>query len=197
MRLTLICAALFAITSSALAQPDFLKEIVEEATNGKSRSNDLEGGIWEYKVVTRTKEKATKLVGKLRLKDGAAFDVVDSATGELAVGDGQTPDEGGTFPFGIRPPTGPKLGVLERVAEGNRGGDRVGDVTYQRVKNSTTAKPKVSFVFDTDDKHPLSGEAMVRNNPKRDGDVWRGTYYQRLHDGKKRRWNFELRFIED
>lgn len=197
MRLVLICATLFAIAPTVLAQPAFLKGVVEEATGGSTRGNDLEGGIWEYKVVNRTKDKTTKLVGKLRLKDGAAFDVIDSAKGELAGDGGEAPDEGGTFPFGIRAPSAPRLGVLDRVAEGNRGGDRIGDVTYQRVKNSKTAKPKVSFKFDTDDKHPLSGEAMVRNNPERDGDVWRGTYYQRLNDGKKRRWNFELRFIED
>lgn len=192
---TYLALALFAV--DAAAQPDFLKEAIGGSGN---RRNDLEGGIWEYKVLQRSGDKKTVLVGKLRLRDSAAFDVKGSAKGELAdaaLKNVESPDEGGTFPFGIRPPTPENLGVLDRVAEGNRGGDRIADVTYQRSRNSTAATPKVTFRFDTDDDHPLSGEARVKYDTRHGGGVWRGSYYAVGDDGKKKRWNFELRFIED
>lgn len=198
--LLLCCIALTPLTT--VAQPGFLKDAIEGATGGAERRNDLEGGIWEYKVRARTGQKETVLVGKIRIKDSAAFDVPGSAKGSLLseannANGVETPDEGGTFPFGIKPPTPANLGVLDRIAEGNRGGDRVADITYVKSRNSTNATPKVVFEFDTDDEHPLSGEAQAKFDTKHGGKVWRGSYYAVQPDGKKKRWNFELRFIED
>lgn len=193
---------LLATPDATMAQPGFLKDAVDGATGGADRRNDLEGGIWEYKVLARTGQKETMLVGKLRLKDSAAFDVAGSAKGKLLSDTNnanrvETPDEGGAFPFGIKAPTSQRLGIRDRIAEGNRGGDRIADVTYKKSRNSTNATPKVTFEFDTDDQHPLSGEAQVKYDTKNGGGVWRGSYYERTAEGKKRRWNFELRFIED
>ncbi|QDT70456.1 hypothetical protein MalM25_34040 [Planctomycetes bacterium MalM25] len=197
MRLATLLGCLVSLTPfTALAQPGFLKDAIDSATGGAERRNDLEGGIWEYKVVQRTGQKKTVLQGKVRIRDEAAFDVAGSAKGDLLNEAGiEAPDEGGSFPFGIKPPT--NLGVLDRVAEGNRGGDRIADITYKRARNSTTATPKVTFRFDTDDEHPLSGEALVKYDTRNGGGVWRGSYYAVQPDGKKKRWNFELRFIED
>lgn len=190
-------AACSLLTLPTAAQPPILKDIVEQATGGEPR-NDLEGGIWEYKVLERAGTRATVLTGKLRIKESAAFDVPGSAEGKLLDGAKEgTLDEGGSFPFGIKPPTPERLGILDRVAESNRGGDRIADVTYEQSRNSTTAAPKVTMNFDTDDKHPLSGEALVKFDVRKGGGVWRGVYYERTADGKKKRWNFELRFIED
>lgn len=194
LALLLALAAGASGASFAVAQPGILKEALGDAGGGVRR-NDLEGGIWEYKVLKRSGDKATVLVGKIRIKDSAAFDVDGSAEGELV--DAGTLDEGGTFPGGIKPPTPKRLGILDRVAEGNRGGERIADVKYEKSRNSTNATPKVTFLFDIDDKHPLSGEAQVKFDNKHGGEVWRGAYYERTEDGKKKRWNFELRFVED
>lgn len=138
------------------------------------------------------------LVGKVRIKQGAAFDVVGSAEGRLLDNAGGATDQDGKPTLGgIKPPTLPKLGVLDRIAEGNRGGDRIGDVTYKKSRNSTAAAPKVTFEFDTDDKHPLSGEAQVKLDTRSGSDVWRGSYYEQTDGKKKTKWAFELRFIED
>ena len=82
-------------------------------------------------------------------------------------------------------------------ASPNRGGDRIGDINYQKSNNSTNATPKVTFRFDADDKHPLTGEANVKYDTRGGGGVWRGTYVEKLADGGKERWTFELRAIED
>lgn len=187
--------------ADAGAQPAMLRGLVEEATGGGSRRNDIEGGVWEYKVIERRGDKATVLVGKIRVKESAAFDVAGSAKGSLLNQRGGAEDEaapagsGRRLPFGMPEP--PKLGVLDRIGESNRGGERIGDINYSKSNNSTNATPKVSFRFDTDDEHPLSGEANVKYDTRGGGGVWRGTYTEKLADGKKERWKFELRAIED
>ncbi len=189
----------FTLEASLLAQPGPLGKALEEATGGSAnRRNDLEGGIWEYKVISKKGDKETVLVGKIRIKESAAFDVSDSAKGSLLDernGNGQA--EAQPSPFGNMTSKGSKrLGIVDRIAEGNRGGERIGDINYERSSNSTTATPKVSFKFDRDDDHILSGDANVKYDTRGGGGVWRGTYYERHEDGKTK-WTFELRAIED
>lgn len=199
----LLATALLLVSApapEANAQPGVIKNLVEEATGGGARRNDLEGGIWEYKVIERRGDKATVLTGKIRIKESAAFDVSGSAKGSLLEqrggGDaGADKPNGSKLPFGLSEP--PRLGVLDRISESNRGGDRIGDINYQRSNNSTNATPKVTFRFDADDEHPLTGEANVKYDTRGGGGVWRGTYVERLPSGDKERWTFELRAIED
>lgn len=196
---TTVLASLAAVLV-ADAQPRIVRDLVEESTGGGSRRNDLEGGIWEYKVIERRGDKATVLMGKIRIKESAAFDVAGSAKGSLLDERGVAAEGGGggestPRPFGLSSP--PRLGVLDRISESNRGGDRIGDINYQKSNNSTGATPKVTFRFDADDEHPLTGEANVKYDTRGGGGVWRGTYVEKLADGKKERWTFELRAIED
>lgn len=194
----LTIATLVAAACPAEAQRVGLREALGDRGGSGIRRNDLEGGIWEYKVIGRTGDKETVLVGKVRIKDNAAFDVPGSAKGKLLDDqDKGTLDEGGAFPFGVKPPTAKRLGVLDRVAEGNRGGDRIADITYEKSRNSTSATPKVTFQFDADDEHPLSGEAQVKFDTRHRGGVWRGSYYELTDEGKKKRWNFEMRQVEN
>lgn len=165
----------------------------ESGANPLADRNDLEGGIWEYKVLKRNSDKTSMLVGKIRIKQSAAFDVPGSAKGELL---GEVESEGpGGAAFGPNSP--PRLGVLDRITESNRGGDRIGDINYEKSRNSTSATPKVTFRFDKDDAHILSGEANVKYDTRGGGGVWRGSYNEVTPDNEKRRWTFELRFIED
>ena len=197
---------IFAVASPAVAQPPIIGELLNKdgGSNPLADRNDLEGGIWEYKVIERTGDKKTMLIGKIRIKDSAAFDVSGSAKGELLDQAEQDETEqngeqasGSKLPFGLEKPDLPRLGVLDQIAESNRGGDRIGDINYQRSRNSTSATPKVKFRFDADDSHILTGDANVKYDTRGGGGVWRGTYVEKLPDKKKRRWTFELRFIED
>ncbi|MEO1498385.1 MAG: hypothetical protein AAFV43_14670 [Planctomycetota bacterium] len=198
--LALPFVALTVVATPAFAQPGVLRGLVEEATGGGAKRNDLEGGIWEYKVIERRGDKATVLSGKLRVKQSAAFDVAGSAKGSLLDERQSAASEAAGQPTPERRfnlPKQPKLGVLDRIGESNRGGDRIGDINYQKSNNSTNATPKVTFRFDADDEHPLTGEANVKYDTRGGGGVWRGTYDEKLADGGKERWTFELRAIED
>lgn len=196
LTLAILSAATLCLQANSVAQPGRLKAAArgEAANDAHGGRNDFEGGVWEFKIIERTDEKETALVGKFRVKNNAAFDIPGSTEGKLV--DEGTLDEGGAFPGGIKPPTPKRLGILDRTAEDNRGGDRIGDVQYEKSRNSTKATPKATFLFDTDDKHPLSGEAQVKLDNQNGGGIWRGAYYEKK-DGKKVRWNFELRSIED
>ena len=198
IRVPFLAALLLAGASAALGQPPIVGGLLDKVGEQADRRNDLEGGIWEYKVLER-RGNATVMVGKVRIKQSAAFDVAGSAKGSLLKERGEAAeetDEGPSLPFGIKPPSPPKLGVLDQISESNRGGDRIGDINYEKSRNSTNATPKVSFRFDTDDEHPLSGVANVKYDTRGGGGVWRGTYVEQTADGKQR-WKFELRFIED
>lgn len=204
--LLLPLAAAFA--SAAPAQPGFLKEAVEEATGGSSnRRNDLEGGIWEFKVLDQ-KSRDTMLVGKVRIKDSAAFDVAGSAKGRLlddAEASEAADSEAPSGPFGRTPPfarslqSPQKLGVLDRVAEGNRGGERIADINYDRTNTRSSGQraKQITMLFDRDDEHPLSGDVRLTYDTRNRTGVWRGTYYEELEGGKKKKWLFELRLVED
>ena len=198
LALTLIIG--FSFEATLLAQPGPLGKAIEEATGGSpNRRNDLEGGIWEYKVIKRSGDKETVLVGKIRIKESAAFDVSGSASGSLLKDRSKNENEenDAPVPFLKKKTSGPKrLGVMDRIAEGNRGGERIGDINYERSSNSTSTTPKVSFKFDLDDDHILSGDANVKYDTRGGGGVWRGVYYER-HDKDKTKWTFELRAIED
>lgn len=200
-RLLFTLAALVA-APVAQAKPPIAGGLLERVGDQANARNDLEGGIWEYKVIERTGDRNTVMVGKLRIKQSAAFDVPGSASGSL-IDDGPEGEQAGAggppLPFGSgsKPGRQPRLGVLDRISESNRGGERIADLNYEKSRNSTNATPKVTFRFDTDDDHPLSGDANVKYDTRGGGGVWRGTYTEKKADGKKTRWKFELRFIED
>ncbi len=187
--LSFVCLVLMmGLSVEAKAQPGSIRGLAENLRDSVEGRNDIEGGIWEYKVRERSGDKATVLVGKFRVKESAAFDVPGSAKGSLLTEE-KGADEGSS--------SRPRLGVLDRITESNRGGERIGDINYKRSNNSTNATPKVSFVFDTDDDHPLSGTAQAKYDTRHGGGVWRGTYVEQRDDGKKKRWTFELRKVED
>jgi hypothetical protein len=198
-RLALLTLATLSGFSSA--QPPVLRDLAEGIADQVSQRNDIEGGVWEYKVLERSGDKTTILVGKFRVDGAAAFDVPGSAEGAMldekgvAGGGAQAGQAGG--PFGLKLPAPPRLGALDQLAEVGRGGDRIGDIVYQKSRNSTNATPKVTIRFDTDDKHPLSGEANMKLDTRHGGGVWRGSYVEQPKQGKKRRWGMELRLIED
>ena len=193
----LCCLMLMLAPVCAAGQPPGLGAVLDKAGDQVNSRNDLEGGIWEYKVIER-RGTMSVLVGKVRIKQSAAFDVPGSAKGSMIEeSDAEEPDDGPPLPFGKKGSSTRRLGVLDQITESNRGGDRIGDVNYEKSRNSTNATPKVSFRFDTDDEHPLSGEANVKYDTRNGGGVWRGYYDQELEDGKNERWKFELRFIED
>ncbi len=186
--LAFVCLVLIVgFSCKANAQPGSIRGLAENLRDSVEGRNDVEGGIWEYKVRERSGDKATVLVGKFRVKESAAFDVSGSAKGSL-LEEEKGADEGSS--------NRPRLGVLDRISESNRGGNRIGDISYSRSNNSSNATPKVSFEFDTDDDHPLSGTAQVKYDTRHGGGVWRGTYNEK-RDGKKKRWTFELRKVED
>ena len=197
----LVLLIFVALSSSSWAKPPIGIMLGVDGDSGPlAERNDLEGGIWEYKVIDRKGDKQTMLVGKLRIKESAAFDVPQSAKGKLLEQEDPQAAEPAPGPLGRMSQGGSspqRLGVLDRISESNRGGERIGDVKYQKSRNSTSATPKVTFEFDTDDDHILSGVANVKYDTRNGGGVWRGSYDEKLADGKKRRWTFEMRAIED
>lgn len=185
--LALVCLVLIvSFSNEATAQPGSIRGLAENLRDSVEGRNDVEGGIWEYKVRKRNGDKATVLIGKFRVKENAAFDVPGSAKGSLLGGEANEDS----------PNRPARLGIRDRIAESNRGGERIGDVNYSQSNNSTNATPKVSFRFDTDDDHPLSGTAQAKYDTRHGGGVWRGSYVEQ-RDGKKKRWTFELRKVEN
>lgn len=196
----LLLALFVSLGAAAFAQPPIVRDLAAGARDEASRRNDVEGGVWEYKVIERAGDKKTVLVGKVRVKQSAAFDVAGSAEGSL-LGEAAGGEEEGDFRAPVigrlKLPKPPRLGVLDRVAESGRGGERIGDVTYHKSRSSTGATAKVVIRFDTDDDHPLSGEANLKLDTRGGAGVWRGAYVEQQTGEDKRRWTMELRFIED
>lgn len=148
--------------------------------NSDDKRNDLEGTIWEYKVID-ARTKKTMSTGKVRIKKTAIFAV---ATKKKT--DGKADTEVDDKPI--------KNAIAKRIAaksDEDAGGERIGDIVTNSKKKRNPNE--YTFRFDKDDEHELSGIAVIKRDTKNKGGVWLGYY----NDAKKKRWRFEMRKIED
>ena len=187
-----------------------------------NKRNDVEGVIWEYKVIEhdeRDRSERTKMTGRLRIKQTALFAVgkVDyTKSVEKKEKEEKDDDKAGA---GNEPPSGP-AGALRGRLQGNKptaqgdGGEALKEqakgVASQLLKQKSeeqTGSERIGdlikhnareykFRFDEDDDYPLSGLAFLQPDAGR-GGVWRG-YYDEFVDGKvTKRWRIEMRKIEE
>ena len=212
----LVCLALMGCGNTALAQPKLPVQINVDSNN---RFKDVEGTIWEFKVIDRAEKNAskkTKMTGKIRIKQTSVF-----AVGKVKLSEKEekqvekAADEGdgaGGGPLAIKDRLkrrleggpGAKSGSdkLDREMKGllsqkigksmeeDTGGERVGDLTK-------SLKSQKMFRFDEDDKFELSGVVVVKPDSKKRNGVWLGRYDEFVDGKKKKRWNFELRQIQE
>ena len=196
-------------------------QIQRDDSSSSNRRSDVEGSIWEFKVIDDDK---TLMSGRMRIKQSSVYSVgtVEGATtspqkAQNAAQLMKTYDKDGDDKLnvselekllasnsasspGARAATsnngvsgqleGLVGGRLRKVQEQDSGGDRIGDLT----KNLSNEK---TFRFDEDDDHALSGMAVVQPDTKRKNGVWYGRYDEFEDGRKKKRWQFEIRKIEE
>lgn len=210
------CLVLTVCCGTALAQRKLPVQINVDSNN---RFKDVEGTIWEFKVIDRAEKNAakkTKMTGKIRIKQTSVF-----AVGKVKVAEKedkkqeQAADEGegaGGGPFALRDRLkrrveggpgaktgsnkleGEMKGLLSqkigKAREEDTGGERVGDLTKDKSSERM-------FRFDEDDKYELSGVVVVKPDTKKRNGVWLGRYDEFVDGKKKKRWNFEMRKIQE
>lgn len=165
-----------------------LKQGSTESTN---RRQDVEGTIWEYKVIEpgeKDDSRETKMTGRLRIKQTSVFSVgKPKMVGEKENKDKEAKASGdadlrGNF----------KDLLSQRVNESKvqtTGDERIGDY-------STSGSSEYKFEFDQDDNYPLSGLVKLKPDTKKNG-VWTGTYEEFSSGKKVKRWRFEMRKVEE
>jgi hypothetical protein len=147
---------------------------------GKRLPNDnIEGSIWEYKAKPEKEQKKgeeeLQLEGKFRLEDSAIFDV--SPTFKL--------------------PSKKEVDkVLEKVKSGKGVEVKLPAGPQQKRIGEFRKLSGDRIRLDFNDKDSLHG-IMIISQKKKSDSVWIGTYQER--DGEKlvRKWNVEVRQIED
>ena len=80
LRFAIVYVVLLGCAATSAGRPP-IGGLLERAGDQADARNDLEGGIWEYKVIERSGDKVTVLVGKFRVKQNAAFDDVINVSG--------------------------------------------------------------------------------------------------------------------
>ena len=164
-----------------------------------NRRSDVEGTIWEYKVLDsheKNKSKQTKMTGRIRIKQSAIF-----AVGKVVLSNQDDPESGESSDSddsdGATTETDVKAQVKNLVSERLKqaesettGGERVGDLSKSRQNEHT-------FRFDEDDEYPLSGIVVVKPDTKKQNGVWIGRYDEFSNGRKKKRWRIEMRKIEE
>jgi hypothetical protein len=161
----------------------------QSENDSNDKRNDVEGTIWEFKVIDRKEKdvsKQTKMTGKLRMKQTSVFSVGDV----LMVGEQENKQKAKSDSSDVK---GQLEGLLsqrmKKAKQKDTGGDRVGD--FSKKSNEYIIR------FDEDDDYPLSGRAELRLDQKNKGGVWFGKYVEYLSGNKKQSWRIEMRRIED
>ena len=174
---------------------------IQRDGNSTNRRQDVEGTIWEFKVMDNNesnKSKRTQMTGRIRIKQSSVFAVGNVEVAEKN-GQGAAGGEAGDKPNRStkRGSSGDVQSELKgllsqrinKVKQEDTGGERIGDMTKSKSSEKT-------FRFDEDDDYPLSGMVVVQPDGKSNG-VWLGRYDE-FSDGKKeKRWRFEMRKIEE
>lgn len=181
--------------------------------DGGSRRNDLEGSIWEYKVMENSdanRSTRTKMSGKIRIKQSALFAVgqVKRSDSEKPVegaeaagdpraairarlqGDASTPASGGAVRSGDRLSELRAAGESLRSGRQDVGAERIGDLAKQESS-------ELQFRFDEDDSYPLSGRAAIKPDTDNRGGLWTGSYDEFVDGKKAKRWRIEMRKVEE
>ncbi|TWT40040.1 hypothetical protein [Botrimarina hoheduenensis] len=186
--------------------------IVQIEGDSNSRRSDLEGSIWEYKVMENSDQNRTtrtKMTGQIRIKQSALF-----AIGKVEYTDKEQPNgaeeaatdpraairarlqEGSPAPQerpgqprarldGLRAGEGPLSGGQQAGAP-----ERIGDLAKQKSN-------ELQFRFDEDDSYPLSGRATIKPDTDNRGGLWIGSYDEFVDGKKKKRWRIEMRKVEE
>jgi hypothetical protein len=160
------------------AQPPVLKPPGEGDTLDRLPDDQIEGTIWEYKGKPKFKpkpgEKKPELEGRFRIEDEAIFAVSRRvkvpARGELKERLEELRGEGGEAAL-------PEGAQQKRIGE------------YSKL-----SKGRIRMEFD--DEKSLHG-IMVLKLKKDTTDVWIGEYTEVVDEKKGRKWDIELRPIED
>jgi hypothetical protein len=173
---TLIGAA--ASTPAAWAQPALLKPPGEGDSLARLPDDQIEGTIWEYKGKPKFKpkpgEKKPELEGRFRVEDEAIFAVSRKVKvpgrADLKERLEELRGEGGEIAL-------PEGAQQKRIGE------------YSKL-----SKGRIRMEFD--DEKSLHG-IMVLKLKKDTTDVWIGEYTEIVDEKKGRKWDIELRPIED
>ncbi|TWT97125.1 hypothetical protein [Neorhodopirellula pilleata] len=160
-------------------------------TESTNRRQDVEGTVWEYKVIEpgeRDDSKETKMTGRLRIKQTSIFAVGKPKMVGEQENEGKEAKENGDTDL-----RGNLKGLLsQRLNESKvqtTGDERIGDY-------STSGSSEYKFEFDQDDAYALSGLVKLKPDTKRNG-VWAGTYEEFAGGKKVKRWRFEMRKVEE
>jgi hypothetical protein len=178
----LIAAFLFCVTfcGPALAQlPPFLKEAVEEKSSTRSANDQVEGTIWEYRGKLEKDNvkngETPKLEGKFRLEDAAIFDISPT----------------------IKLPSKEEVKkVIDKVATGKGGELKLPSAPQQKRLGEYRKLSGGKFRLDFSGEDSLNG-LMIIWKKKDTQDVWMGTFDEREGTKTIRKWDVELRAIED
>ena len=165
-------------------------ELVKEAgDDSDDKRNDVEGTIWEFKVIDRQEKdgaKKTKMTGNFRIKQSAVFSVGEVSRAKKL--GGRKSKDGGA---GIKGQLKNRLSDrLKKTGEDEIAEERIGDLSK--------SKPRQMVIrFDEDNNHPLSGRVELKPDTKHRAGVWSGKYVEYLKGNKKKSWRMELRKVED
>jgi hypothetical protein len=217
--LSCLITAIYCGPTSAQGRAGLLKGL-QGNNESDNRRKDVEGVIWEYKVMEhdeRDRSERTKMTGRLRIKQTSIFAVgkVEYAN-NVAKGE-QGDDKAGA---GNESAAGPRGALRERLlgeksttrgkegadipkqaksllsqrlsqkSEEQVGSERIGDLIKQNRNEYT-------FRFDEDDDYPLSGLAVLQPDTTGRGGVWLGRYDEFENGKKKKRWRIEMRKVEE
>jgi hypothetical protein len=171
---------LFLGNSMAWAQlPPFLKGGDAKNSSGREANDQIEGTIWEFKGKLETNNakagETPKLEGKFRLEEGAIFD---------------------TSPTFKLPTKEEVKKVVDKVAAGSGPEIKLPSAPQQKRLGEFRKLSGGKYRLDFSAEDSLNGIMIIVK--KRDTkDVWIGTFDER--EGKKtiRKWEVELRPIED
>ena len=166
--------------------------------DSSNRRQDVEGTIWEYKVIDpkeKDDSKETVMTGRIRIKQSSVFAVgkakvvnkegkeVEKAEEQKAVAKREGSDVRGQF-------QGLLSQRMNRAKEEETGGERIGDF-------SKRGSSKYAYEFDEDDDYPLSGLVNVEPDTEKKNGVWSGNYEEFAGGRKVKRWRFEMRKIDE
>jgi hypothetical protein len=178
----LLCSAVLLLIGSTArcvwSQPPILKPPGEGDTLARLPDDQIEGTIWEYKgkpkFNVKAGEKKPELEGRFRVEDEAIFAVSRRVKvpgpGDLKERLEDLRGEGGEVDL-------PEGAQQKRIGE------------YSKL-----SKGRIRMEFD--DEKSLHG-IMVLKLKKDTTDVWIGEYTEIVDEKKGRKWDIELRPIED
>ena len=200
---------------------------IQRDGDSANRRNDVEGNIWEFKVLDNSesnKSKQTKMTGRMRIKQTSVFavgsvEVADSggATGDASEmmkefdrnGDqklnlseldallASMRGNGGRQKRAGQPSSGNVQGELNGLLSQRLKKAKEEDIGGERIGDMTKSISSEKTFRFDEDDKHPLSGMVVVQPDKKSNGVWLGRYDEFSNGKKKKRWRFEMRKIED